>query len=217
MTDPLLFVVFIVAFIGSVILHEIAHGAVANYFGDDTAKVSGRLSLNPIVHIDPIGSILVPLLLFMSNTGFLFGWAKPVPVNPHRLKSGVQAYRWVTLAGILTNLVLAIVAALVFKVSTQYFELTANNLGVIFFAVLMQINLVLAVFNLLPFPGFDGWNLLMTFEWFARFIAKTPLGNPLFMAQWGLFVSIILLFIFLPFVHNLFLIVFGLFNQIFGL
>ena len=215
--DPLIFGIFIVAFIGSVILHEIAHGAVANYFGDDTARVAGRLSLNPIVHIDPIGSLLVPFFLFISNTGFLFGWAKPVPVNPHRLKGGAASYRWVTLAGITTNFVLAIIAALVLKVTTQQFGMTENNLGVLFFAMLMQINLVLGVFNLVPFPGFDGWNLLTTFSWFSRFIARTPLGNPMFMAQWGLFVSIGLLFLFLPAVSNLFLVVFRLFNHIFGL
>lgn len=215
--DPLLFTIFIITFIGSVILHEIAHGAVANYFGDDTAKVSGRLSLNPIVHIDPIGSLLVPLVLFLSNSGFLFGWAKPVPVNPYRLKGGSASYRWVTLAGVTTNLILAIISALVLKITTQNLNIGVDNLGVIFFFSLLQINLVLAIFNLLPFPGFDGWNFLNTFEPIARFIRATPLANPLFMAQYGLLISILLIFFLLSFISRMFVVVFDLFLRLFGL
>lgn len=219
--DPLLFTIFIVTFIGSVILHEIAHGAVANFFGDDTAKASGRLSLNPIVHIDPIGSILVPLMLFLSNSiahsGFLFGWAKPVPVNPHKLKGGPKAYRLVTLAGVGTNLVLAVISALVLKLTTQHFNFGIDNLGVIFFFSLLQINLVLAIFNLLPLPGFDGWNFLNTFKPIANFVSKTPLANPLFMAQYGLLISIFLLFILLSFISRLFAVIFDLFLRFFGL
>lgn len=217
MTDPLIFVIFIVAFIGSVILHEIAHGAVANIFGDDTARVSGRLSLNPIVHIDPIGSILVPVILFISQSGFLFGWAKPVPVNPYRLKGGSASYRWVTLAGVLTNLVLAVIAALVLKVTNQYLGFGPDNLGIVFFVTLMQINLVLAIFNSLPFPGFDGWNFLTTFGPTNRIISATPLANPLFMAQYGLVISIALIFLLMPLISSIFNYVFGLFITFFGL
>lgn len=215
--EILIFVVFIVAFIGSVILHEIAHGAVANHFGDDTAKVMGRLSLNPIVHIDPIGSIFVPLVLFISQSGFLFGWAKPVPVNPYKLKGGSKAYRLVSLAGITVNFVLAVISALVLKVALQKIGLVDNNLGIIFFVTLMQINIVLAVFNLMPLPGFDGWNFLSTFKPFQNFIKMTPLGNPVFMAQYSLFISIGLLFLFMPLIHTLFSIIFGLFIRFFGL
>src|SRR3989338_10886267 len=114
--EPVIFLIYIVVFLYSVILHEIAHGWTANRFGDDTAKVMGRLSLNPIVHVDPIGSIAVPLLLWLSQSGFLFGWAKPVPVNPYRLKGGAMAYRWVTVAGILTNFSLAVMAAIILKI-----------------------------------------------------------------------------------------------------
>src|SRR3989344_7316105 len=100
--ELLILLVSIIAFIGSVIVHEIAHGVVANWFGDDTAKVAGRLSLNPIVHIDPVGSILVPAILMVSGAGILFGWAKPVPVNSFRLRGGPASFRWVLLAGIAT-------------------------------------------------------------------------------------------------------------------
>ncbi len=215
--EGIVFIIYIVAFILAVILHEVAHGFVANYFGDDTARISGRLSLNPLVHIDPIGSIVVPLLLYLSQSGFLFGWAKPVPVNPYRLKGGVVSYRFVTVAGILTNLILAIIAALVLKFAIQYLNFGINNLGVIFFSALLQINIVLAVFNSLPMPGFDGFNFLTTFKPVARLVSQTPLANPLFMAQYGLFISLLILFLFMPFIGKIFNFIFNLFIKIFGL
>ncbi|MBI3291159.1 site-2 protease family protein [Candidatus Falkowbacteria bacterium] len=215
--DPVLMTIFIVAFIISVIFHEVAHGWVANYYGDDTARISGRLSLNPLVHIDPIGSILVPFMLIISSAGFIFGWAKPVPVNPYRLSGGAKAYRLVTLAGVATNLFLAIAAALVLKAAIQFFGLGTDNLGILFFSALMQVNIILAVFNILPLPGFDGWNFLTTIGPIARLISQTPLGNPLFIAQYGLFISILLLFLLLPLISVLFSFVFGLFIIIFGL
>ncbi|MAF14304.1 MAG: site-2 protease family protein [Parcubacteria group bacterium] len=215
--EGIIFLIFIVTFILAVIFHEVAHGWVANYFGDDTARISGRLSLNPIVHIDPIGSILVPVLLWISSTGFLFGWAKPVPVNPHRLRGGAQSYRLVTMAGIFTNLVLAVVAALVLKLTTQFLSIPTNNLGVTFFTAMLQINLVLAVFNSLPLPGFDGFNFLTTFSWFSGLVKRTPLADPMFMARYGLFASILLIFLFMPFIGAIFSFVFGWFILIFGL
>ena len=215
--EALAFIIYIVAFLYSVILHEIAHGFVANQFGDDTARISGRLSLNPIAHIDPIGSIMVPLLLLISNSGFLFGWAKPVPVNPYRLRGGAASYRWVTIAGILTNFSLAVLAAIILKITTQYLGFAVNNLGVIFFTAILQINLVLAIFNSLPFPGFDGFNFLTTFKATAYFISRTPLANPLFMARYGLVFSILLIFLFMPIIGQIFSFIFSSFIKIFGL
>ncbi len=215
--DTIVFIIFLVVFLYSVILHEIAHGYVANIFGDDTAKISGRLTLNPIPHIDPIGSFLVPFMLYISNSGFLFGWAKPVPVNPFRLKGGAGAFRWVALSGIITNFVIAVLGALVLKIATQYLGYGANNLGVIFFTAVIRINLVLAIFNLLPLPGFDGFNFLMTFNLIGNFLKKTPLGNPIFMAQYGLLLSILLIFIFMEPIGWLIGSVFGLIIMIFGL
>lgn len=209
--------VFIFAFIYSVVLHEIAHGFVANIFGDDTAKVSGRLSLNPLIHIDPMGSIVVPVILYISSAGFMFGWAKPVPVNPFRLKGDPASYRWVSAAGVLTNLCLAVVAAIIFKIATQGFDLGRNNLGVVFFAFILQINLILAIFNTIPLPGFDGWNFLNTFSPISRFINKTPLGNPIFMAQYGLMLAILLLLLFMPAISVLFGFVFTNFTNLFGI
>jgi len=215
--DILILLIYIIAFGIAVILHEIAHGYVANIFGDDTAKVAGRLSLNPLIHIDPIGSILVPFLLMISNTGFLFGWAKPVPVNPFRLKGGVVSYRYVTMAGISANIILATISAVILKITTQYLDLGYNNLGVIFFSVFMQINLVLAIFNSLPFPGFDGYNFLTTFTPIAEFIKKTPFANPIFMAKYGLFISLFFIFLLGSYIGILFKTIFGLFLRIFGL
>ena|SRR3989338_4420521 len=215
--EGIIFLIYIVVFIGSVILHEIAHGFVANFFGDDTARIAGRLSLNPVVHIDPVGSILVPLLLFVSNSGFLFGWAKPVPVNAYRLRGGASAYRLVSLAGIATNLILAIIGILMLKLTTQTLLIPANNLGVFFFQLLFQINLVLAVFNLMPLPGFDGYNFLTTFSPIGRLISQTPLGNPLFMMRYGLVVSILLLFLVLPIISLIINYIFGIFIKVFGL
>ena len=216
-SSPIILLIQILVFLYAVVLHEIAHGYVAYRFGDDTAKVSGRLSFNPLVHIDPVGSILVPLMLIISGSGFLFGWAKPVPVNPYKLKGGSVAYRWITLAGVATNFSLAIIAAIVLKIAVQYFNLEFNNAGVVFFMAVFQINIILGVFNSLPLPGFDGFNFLTTFNWFAQIIRKTPLGNPMFMARYGLFVSILLIFLFMPFIGVIFSFVFGLFIAIFGL
>jgi len=215
--DLVIFIIFIVAFILAVILHEIAHGFVANYFGDDTAKISGRLSFNPLVHIDLVGSIIVPFLLYISQTGFLFGWAKPVPINPHRLKGGTKSYRFVTMAGIATNLILAVASALVLKITTQYLDLNVNSLGIVFFTSFMQVNLVLAIFNSLPFPGFDGFNFLLTFKPVADLMRKTPLANPLFMARYGLIVSIMLIFLFMGLISQIFFFIFSFFLRIFGL
>jgi len=215
--EIIIFLIYIVAFLYSVIFHEVAHGWTANRFGDDTARIAGRLSLNPIVHIDPVGSILVPLILVMSQSGFLFGWAKPVPVNPYRLKGNPMAYRWVTLSGVITNLSLAVISAIVLKITIHYLNIAPNNLGIVFFTALMQINIVLAVFNSLPLPGFDGFNFLTTFGGFATLIKQTPLANPLFMARYGLLISILLLFLFMPFISMVFSFIFGLFIKIFGL
>jgi len=215
--ESIYLIIQVVVFIYSVILHEIAHGWMANRFGDDTAKVSGRLSLNPLVHIDLFGSVIVPLLLLISNSGFLFGWAKPVPVNPYRLRGGQAAYRWVSLAGVATNFGLAIFSAIVLKITTQYFGFTTNHLGVILFIELLKINVVLGVFNLIPFPGFDGFNFLFTFKPVAALILKTPFRDPMFMARYGLFISIILVFALMSVIGQLLNLILGLFITIFGL
>jgi len=144
----------------SVILHEVSHGVVALWYGDDTAKQAGRLTLNPLRHIDPFGTLLLPALLALSGLG-AFGYAKPVPVQPNRLRNPRQHSLYVSLVGPLVNIVLALVAVITYR---SFFESTRSGgmlflepsliaRAVFFFGV---INVVLAVFNLLPIPPLDG-------------------------------------------------------------
>jgi len=141
----------------SIIIHEVAHGYVALRNGDPTARMLGRITLNPIPHIDPIGTILLPLLLLASGAGILFGWARPVPVNPRNYRN----YRWgeltVSAAGPLSNLALAVLFSFLL-------HLVPFNLGLMKMALWgVQINIFLALFNLIPIPPLDGSHILGIF------------------------------------------------------
>jgi Zn-dependent protease len=138
----------------SVVVHEVAHGYVALVNGDPTAKMLGRLTLNPVPHIDLVGTIVVPALLLISHAGILFGWAKPVPVNPLNYRH----YRWgetlVSAAGPLSNLALAVIFALVLRSGLE-------NPGLVKLASFgVSINIILALFNLIPIPPLDGSHIL---------------------------------------------------------
>jgi len=139
----------------AITLHEAAHGYVARHFGDDTAERAGRISLNPLRHIDPFGTIILPGLLLLSHAGFLFGYAKPVPVNFGALRHPKRDMIWVAAAGPAMNILLAIISAALLYVTIHLggadnrFLLTALWTSV-------DINLVLAIFNLLPVPPLDG-------------------------------------------------------------
>jgi len=140
----------------SVIVHEVAHGYVALRNGDPTAKMLGRLTLNPVPHIDPVGTILLPALLLMSGAGIIFGWAKPVPVNPLNFRN----YRWgeisVSAAGPLSNLALAVLFS-------YLLQLAPMNLGLTQMALWgVKINIFLALFNLIPIPPLDGSHIVST-------------------------------------------------------
>lgn len=139
----------------SVVIHEVAHGYAAYAQGDITAAVSGRLTLNPVKHVDPIGSILVPGILLLMGAPFLIGWAKPVPFNPYNLRDQKWGPMWVALAGPASNILLAVVFALGLRFIPM---LNENAVGLIGFVVL--INLVLALFNLVPIPPLDGSKVL---------------------------------------------------------
>jgi Zn-dependent protease len=141
----------------SIILHEISHGVVANFFGDDTAKRAGRLSLNPLVHIDPVGTLIMPALLALGSFG-VFGWAKPVPVNTARLRSPRNQGVIVSLAGPFTNALLAGLGAVFFIVFFRHAALQTGTLTlpaeIVFYFSLGNIGLM--VFNLVPLPPLDG-------------------------------------------------------------
>lgn len=143
----------------SVIVHEVMHGVAALYFGDRTAERAGRLTLNPIPHIDPIGTILLPGLLLLSGSPVLFGWAKPVPVNPLHFSNLRLGELVVSAAGILSNFALAIVGALLYHFAVNFYPVPLL-IQIAYFMV--NINLLLGVFNLIPIPPLDGSKILMS-------------------------------------------------------
>lgn len=133
----------------SAILHEVAHGLVAERLGDPTARLAGRLTLNPKNHIDPMMSIALPLILLISGSPIIFGAAKPVPVDPFNLRDGRKDLALVSLAGPLTNILLAIIASLILR-------LVPNSIFYYLLSAAVHLNLLLAIFNLLPIPPLDG-------------------------------------------------------------
>ncbi|MFW6129316.1 MAG: site-2 protease family protein [Candidatus Aminicenantaceae bacterium] len=144
----------------SITIHESAHGWTANKFGDPTAYNMGRVTLNPIPHIDPIGTLLFPLIMMITGIPFI-GWAKPVPVNPYNLKDPKKDNLWISFSGPLSNLMAAgafIIAGVILK---SMFILPSIILPILFYGAL--INSILAVFNLIPIPPLDGSGILMGF------------------------------------------------------
>lgn len=178
------FALSIIIFLFSVILHEVAHGMVARHFGDHTAANAGRLTLNPIPHIDPFGSILLPLLLILSHSPILLGWAKPVPVDPLKFKDIRKGELWVSAAGPLTNLGLAAIAATLYHLLPT----VLNTQYLILFSALrytVYINALLAVFNLLPIPPLDGSKVVMSYlpyHMLTRYEKLTPYGFLIILA-----------------------------------
>lgn len=141
----------------AVILHEVAHGWVANQLGDPTAKEAGRLTLNPIPHIDPVGTIALPLLLLVAHAPFLFGYARPVPVHFGRLRHPKRDMVFVAAAGPITNLILAAISALIVRVAFEP-GLPSDQQGFLFQMAIRSVfmNVSLGIFNLIPVPPLDG-------------------------------------------------------------
>lgn len=151
------FLIGIVIVILSIIFHEVAHGFVANWLGDPTARYAGRLTLNPLPHIDPVGSILIPGILALTGSSFLIGWAKPVPYNPYNLKNQRWGEAMVGVAGPLTNILIALTFGLILRFSGPL-GLSGAILGVC--VTVVYANLVLAIYNLIPIPPLDGSKVL---------------------------------------------------------
>lgn len=155
----------IIILILSVVIHEVAHGYAALWMGDVTAKYAGRLTLNPIKHLDPMGSIFVPAILILFNSSFILGWAKPVPYNPYNLKNKRWGELVVAIAGPISNILLALFIAVIVRLVPN---LSVAFIELAFIAAL--INLFLAFFNLIPIPPLDGSKIL--FNLFPNFALK---------------------------------------------
>jgi Zn-dependent protease len=145
----------------SLTVHEMAHAVTADWLGDPTARRLGRISLNPAVHIDPVGTIMLPLLGLLAG-GFVFGWAKPVPVNPANLKNHRQDFLVIAAAGPASNILMAIGASMLLGLIPGGLGASEGMAGVMatFGFAMVQLNLLLAVFNMLPIPPLDGGNVL---------------------------------------------------------
>jgi len=186
----------IVIFLYSVIAHEVSHGKMAEYLGDPTARYAGRLTLNPLPHLDPIGSVFLPLLLVVTQSPILFGWAKPVPYNPYNLRNQKYGDALVAGAGIGTNIALA----LVFGLFIRFFALPESLFDI--FSQVTLLNLMLGIFNLVPIPPLDGSKILFTF---------LPLSETrIWLEQYGFFILILFLLVgfhyiypVIPFLFNL--------------
>lgn len=178
----------ILALVAAITVHEAAHGFAADRLGDPTPRIQGRLSLNPLAHLDWVGSFLVPAFLILSGSPLLFGWAKPVQFDPYNLERPRRDSALISFAGPLANLLLAILAGLVFQTAT-YLHLW-EGIGALVARKIVEINVVLAVFNLVPIHPLDGGKILV-----GLLPPKDAWAWDRFLNQYGF---IILLFLILP-------------------
>ncbi len=197
---------YLLILIASVVIHEVAHGLAADHYGDPTARMQGRLSLNPIRHLDWFGSVLLPLMLILSGTGIVVGWAKPVPYNPNNFRNKKVGIPMVAVAGIIANLSLALIFGLLIRFGI------ANDIGNIglyqISSTIVLVNLVLALFNAIPIPPLDGFRLIFSLLP-ARFASLER-----DIERYGIMLLIIFLFVGWKFVAP---IVFWLYSAITGL
>lgn len=166
----------------SLLVHEVAHGFMAYICGDNTAKNYGRLSLNPLHHLDPLGTIF-PILLILSGSSFVFGWAKPVPINYYRLKHGRVGEFLVAIAGVMANILLAVIGMILFK---HFYDILAPLHLLEPILYMISLNILLAVFNIIPIPPLDGSRVLAS-------IGSSDLRDTIFhMDRYGIFIILIL-------------------------
>lgn len=170
----------------SVVIHEVSHGAVAYALGDHTAKNEGRLTLNPIPHLDFFGSIVLPIIMYMTG-GFIFGWAKPVPYNPYNLRDQKKGPAYVGAAGPLSNILIAVVFGLLIRFA---FPLHLPSAFLQIASYIVFLNLVLAIFNFIPIPPLDGSKIL-----FALMPARS-LEFQTALERYGIFLLLIFIFFF---------------------
>lgn len=183
--------VYAIPIVFSIVVHEVAHGWMAYKLGDDTAKRMGRLTLNPIPHIDPLGTVILPLLMIMAG-GPIFGWAKPVPFNPNNFNRSVDfrnGMMWVALAGPVSNLILAFVSSFIYVFIYKYISTPPVIYALIsqILKAFISINIILACLNLVPVPPLDGSKVLM------RFLPANYLPHFLKLERYGMVIVIVLL------------------------
>ncbi|MBI4121099.1 MAG: site-2 protease family protein [Parcubacteria group bacterium] len=198
-----LFIPLILILIISVVAHEVSHGYMAEILGDRTARLAGRLTMNPLKHLDLWGSILIPLLLIVTKAGFLIGWAKPVPYNPYNLRDQKWGEAKVAIAGPLVNACIAIIFGILVRFGTQsgFFANVAPE-AVHMLAFVVYINLLLAFFNLIPIPPLDGSKVLaalLPFHLAERYRAVME-----WALQYGFFVTVAFIFLFFYFLWPFF-------------
>ena len=192
--------IFIIALsVESIVLHEMAHGYVALLFGDRTAKHRGRLTLNPIPHIDPMMTVIVPIAAFILSKGtFIIGGAKPVPVNPYNYRRPVMGDICVSIAGVAVNLLIAVVMIMLLNVVLLIFGSTQENPAVKVLAKVAMLNIVLAMFNLIPIPPLDGSHI---FKYLLPQELKRSYEN---LGRTGVGFIILIISINIPIVRNIF-------------
>lgn len=194
---------YIAILIMSVVIHEVAHGFMAEYFGDKTARFAGRLTLNPLVHLDIFGSILLPAILVLSHSPFLFGWAKPVPYNPDNLSNRKWGTVAVASAGVLSNFAIAIIFGIIIRISIG-FAIPASFFTIT--SIIVLVNLALGIFNLIPIPPLDGSKILFSLLPYSYHKAI------FFLEQYSLILLLVFIVFFSDFLYPILSFLFHLFT-----
>jgi len=182
-----MFPVFLISFLLALSIHEAAHAWTANRLGDPTAKLAGRVTLNPLAHLDPLG-IFLPLFLMLTGAPLIIGWGKPVPVDGFNLRRPRRDTAYISLSGPLANFILAFLVAIIWRILIYFFPLL-NEALVFFLLPLIQTNIALGIFNLLPFYPLDGEKVLLGF--LPSYLAEKW---EIFLRKYGLFFLFLLIF-----------------------